>query len=266
VGWASPFLLVPEVTLMDEATRAQLAAATEEDLYVSDASPLGARFNNLRASSSEIWHRRRVAEGRPGSPCPRGLLAMNGEFTGDGQPICVASAEYQERKLSALGFSSPPPWDDARAVYEKACICDHLGNSALLGLGIEKRNLPVAVCPGPNLAYFDRTYSLEEMVGHVYGRGASLVPADRPHMFAKELQLYVDHCARLEGKKAVAFRDKLLEGIAQYRALCEGPAFPGENLESLRAALDVQQARLLGPGTGLKEVAERALIGAGLSA
>src|SRR5206468_1966851 len=29
VGWATPFLLVPEVTLMDEATRAQLAAATE---------------------------------------------------------------------------------------------------------------------------------------------------------------------------------------------------------------------------------------------
>ena len=130
-------------------------------------------------------------------------------------------------------------------MYEKACICDHLGNPALLGLGIEKRDLPVAVCPGPNLAYFDRKYRLEEMVDHIYGRGASLTPADRPHMFAKELQLYVDHCERLEGKKAVAFRDKLLEGIAWYRALCEQPAFPGENLDSLRAALDAQGARLL---------------------
>ena len=248
VGWASPFLLVPEVTLMDEATRAQLAAATEDDLYVSDASPLGVRFNNLRGSSSETWHRRRVAEGTPGSPCPKGLLAMNSEFTGEGEPICLASSEYQEQKLSALGFAAPPQWSAAAAVYQKACICDHLGNPALLGLGIEKRDLPVAVCPGPNLAYFDRTYRLEEMVDHIYGRGASLTPADRPHMFAKELELYVDHCEQLEGKKAVAFHDKLLEGIAEYRALCEQPAFPGENLDSLRAALDAQEARLLGPG------------------
>jgi len=246
VGWASPFLLVPEVTLMDEATRAQLAAATEDDLYVSDASPLGVRFNNLRGSSSEVWHRRRVSEGKPGSPCPNRLLAMNSEFTGEGKPICVASSEYQEKKLASLGFATPPQWNEAHAVYEKACICDHLGNPALLGLGIEKRDLPVAVCPGPNLAYFDRTYRLEEMVDHIYGRGASLVPADRPHMFAKELQLYVDHFERLEGKRADAFRDKLLDGIARYRALCEEPAFPGENLDSLRAVLDAQEARLFG--------------------
>jgi hypothetical protein len=247
VGWASPFLLVPEVTLMDEATRTQLAAATEDDLYVSDASPLGVRFNNLRGSSSEMWHRRRLAEGKPGSPCPNRLLAMNTEFTGQGKPICVASSEYQEQKLATLGFAEKPPeWDAARAVYEKACICDHLGNSALLGLGIEKRELPVAVCPGPNLAYFDRTYRLEEMVDHIYGRGASLVPADRPHMFAKELRLYVDHFEGLEGKKADVFRDHLLEGIARYRTLCEGPAFPGENLMSLRAALETETARLLG--------------------
>ena len=244
VGWATPFLLVPEVTLMDEATRAQLSAATEDDLYVSDASPLGVRFNNLRGSSSEMWHRRRVADGTPGSPCPKGLLASNCEFSGEGKPLCVASAEYQEKKLALLGFATPPQWSEATAVYEKACICDHLGNSALLGLGIEKRALPVAVCPGPNLAYFDRTYRLEEMVGHIYGRGESLVPADRPHMFAKELELYVDHCVGLEGKKLVAFRDNLLEGIATYRLLCEQPAFPGENLGSLSAALDVQQGRL----------------------
>jgi hypothetical protein len=242
VGWASPFLLVPEVTLMDEATRAQLAAATEDNLYVSDASPLGVKFNNLRGSSSEEWHRRRVADGTPGSPCPNRLLAMNTEF--GGKPICVASAEYQEEKLAALGFAAPPKWDEAAAVFQKACICDHLGNPALLGLGIEKRSLPVAVCPGPNLAYFDRTYRLEEMVDHIYGRGTSLVPLDRPHVFAKELGLYVDHWQGLAGKKADAFREKLLEGIAHYRWLCEGPPFPGENLGSLRAALDEQTARL----------------------
>ena len=246
VGWATPFLLVPEVTLMDEATRAQLSAATEDDLYVSDASPLGVRFNNLRGSSSEVLQRSRVAAGKPGSPCPKGLLAMNCEFSGEGKPLCVASAAYQEQKLKSLGFAAPPQWNEAKEVYEKACICDHLGNPALLGLGIETRALPVAVCPGPNLAYFDRTYRLEEMVNHIYGRGPSLTPASRPHFFAKELALYVDHCEGLDDKKAAPFRDQLLEGIAEYRALCEQPAYPGENLASLRVALDVQQARLLG--------------------
>ena len=249
VGWATPFLLVPEVTLMDEATRARLAAAGEDDLYVSDASPLGVRFNNLRGSSSEVWHRRRLSDGKPGSPCPKGLLAMNSEFTGEGQPICVASSEYQEKKLAALGFATPPPWDEATAaVYQKACICDHLGNPALLGLGIETRDLPVAVCPGPNLAWFDRSYRLEEMVDHIYGRGPGLTPAERPHLFAKELEMYVDHWQGLEGKKAAAFRDQLLEGMARYRALCQQPAFEGENLASLRATLDRQEARLLGQG------------------
>ncbi|MFL5400360.1 MAG: hypothetical protein ACJ79P_20885 [Myxococcales bacterium] len=241
VGWATPFLLVPEVVLMDEATRDQLALATEDDLYVSNASPLGVKFNNLRGSSSERWHRQRVSDGTPGSPCPKELLASNTEFPGP-RPLCTASAEYQEKKLQADGFAQPPQWDAAPHVYEKACICDHLGNSALLGLGISKKELPVAVCPGPNLAYFDRTYRLEEMVDHIYGRGESLVPADRPHMFAKELELYVDHCVQLEGKKFESFRDKLLQGIAHYRALAT--AYPGENIASLHAALDAQTARL----------------------
>jgi hypothetical protein len=167
---------------------------------------------------------------------------MNTEF--GGKPICVASSEYQDKKLAALGFAAPPKWDAANKVYEKACICDHLGNPALLALGIDKRELPVAVCPGPNLAYFDRTYRLEEMVDHIYGRGESLVPCDRPHMFAKELELYVDHWTALSGKKADAFRAKLLEGIAHYRTLCDGAAFAGENLESLRHAVDRQAARM----------------------
>lgn len=54
-GWASPFLLVPEATALDQLTRDKLAAATERDLYLSNASPLGVPFNNLRGSSSERW-------------------------------------------------------------------------------------------------------------------------------------------------------------------------------------------------------------------
>ena len=247
VGWGTPFLLVPEVVVMDDATRTRLAEAEEDDLYVSDASPLGVKFNNLRGSSSELWSRARAEAGTPGSPCPNKLLAMNTEY--GPEPLCTASAEYQRRKLAEPGV-------DAEAVLAKQCICDHLGNSALLGLGISRTELPVAVCPGPNLAYFDRTYSLEEMVDHIYGRRESLVPASRPHMFAKELELYVDHCLSLSGKKFDAFRARLLEGIAHYRELTE--AYPGENLASLHRALDTQTKRL---GTVTRTFVGRAAVG-----
>lgn len=40
VGWGSPFLLVPEATSVDKATRALIAGATEKDLYLSAISPL----------------------------------------------------------------------------------------------------------------------------------------------------------------------------------------------------------------------------------
>jgi len=228
VGWGSPFLLVPEVVVLDEATRAKLARG---EVYTSDASPLGVRFTNLHGSSSEEWSRARVKAGTPGSPCPNKLLAMNTEF---GRPLCTASREYQELKLARLGFREPPRWEAAAQVYEKQCICDHLGNGLINGLGIARRQ-PVAVCPGPNLVNFRRTYSLEEMVDHIYGRGPSLVSPERPHMFAAELSLYLEHFRR---QPTGAFRDNLLAGLDHYRELCTQPAYPGENLASLEREVE----------------------------
>ncbi len=254
-GWGSPFLLVREATALDDATRAQLAAATERDIYVSDVSPLGVPFSNLRGSSSEVWTTKRIADGRPGSSCPRGYLASNTELTT--RPICTASREYQRDKLAAMGFAVAPAPEttdpSVRAVYAKTCICNHLGNGALIDLGIVNPGLPVAVCPGPNLAYFDREYSLREMVDHIYGRGASLVPASRPHCLATELVLYVDHFEKqlalaADNAKALArlrsFEDNLERGIVHYRALLREPAFEGESLASLAEAVEVQARRL----------------------
>jgi hypothetical protein len=51
-GWGTPFLLVPEATTVDDATLEQLIAARKEDLYLSQSSPLGVPFNNLRHSAS----------------------------------------------------------------------------------------------------------------------------------------------------------------------------------------------------------------------
>ena len=137
--------------------------------------------------------------------------------------------------------------------YAKACICHHLGNGTLRALGITRSELPVAVCPGPNLAYFDRTYALEEMVDHIYGRGTSLTPLDRPHFLAKELALYVEHLEKIaasvkdaKAQRAVeAFSANLLAGLDHYAKLVAQPPYPGENLESLRAVLEPQRARIV---------------------
>lgn len=244
-GWASPFLLVPEATLLDAATRGRLAAAGPDDFYLSDASPLGVPFHNLRGSSSEEWSRRRAAAGRPGSPCPKGHLVANTEF---GElPLCTASAAYQRRKLKDVEEDAPA----CASVLAKACICDHLGNGALIELGASAA-LPVAVCPGPNLAWFDRDYRLEEMVDHIYGR-ACLTPAARPHHLAAELSLSVDHFARLaerdDGREAGrrSLEDMLANleaGMGHLLELAEREPLPGENLESLRAAVAEQRPRL----------------------
>jgi hypothetical protein len=255
-GWASPFLLVEEATLLDRATRQQLANAREEDLYVSDASPLGVPFNNLRGSSSEVWTTKRIDTARPGSGCPRGYLASNTEFSET--PICTASHEYQSAKLTAMGLSTPPPSatkdSEVRKVYDKACICNHLGNGALIALGMAAPRAPVAVCPGPNIAYFDREYTLREMVDHLYGRGPGLVPKSRPHMLAKELTMYVDHFLKLVGAlpegdtkasvRAAKFKENLEHGLARYRALVRERPFEGENLDSLARAIDEQSLRI----------------------
>ncbi len=255
-GWGSPFLLVPEVTSLDEATRKQLEAAGEDDLYQSDASPLGILFNNLRGSSSEQWTHAQIEKGRPGSACPKGYLVSNTEFTE--KPICTASKEYQNLKLKAMGFEGVPPVDHpdpkVRYVYAKQCICDQLGNGALIEMGETASKQPVSVCPGPNIAYFDRQYSLTEMIDHIYGRGPSLVPADRPHMFAKDLRLYVDYFERLVNKHVSygdpkldhlrVFKGNLEDGMRYYAPLLDGSPFAGENFESLATEIRTQAERL----------------------
>ncbi len=256
VGWASPFLLVPEVTSLDAETRRQLADAGEDDLYQSEASPLGILFNNMRNSSSEKWTIKQIDDGKPGSACPKGYLVSNTEFTE--KPICTASKQYQGLKLKAMGFDKPPPqnYPDPKVqyVYAKQCICDQLANGALIEMSDSGAKLPVSVCPGPNIAYFDREYSLVEMVSHIYGTIPSLVPADRPHMFSKDLLLYVDYFEKrilrheVTGEPSLAnlseFRDNLIAGMDYYKPMLSETAQGGENLESLAREINFQSARI----------------------
>lgn len=224
-GWATPFLLVPEATAVDKETRARLLAARVKDIQLSPSSPLGVPFWNLMTSGSEEERRRRISDGRPGSPCPLGHLASSTEF---GQvPFCTASRSYQKQKLATLearGITSDP-----KPILSKSCICNDLGGAIRLEKGITKKDTP-AICPGPNLVNFKRLASLSEMVGHIYGRGDLVAKNDRPHMFIRELELSLDYLrneldvlstngtTRSE-KDLDKFRQRLLEGVAHYRTM-----------------------------------------------
>ncbi len=254
-GWASPFLLVPETTNVDDTTRDLLRKAHENDLYLSDISPLGIPFNNIYNTGSEKWTSERIKEGKPGSPCPKGLLVSDTEFTK--LPICFASRKYQKTKIEQIkntDMSEEEKEKRIRNITQKTCICDHLGNGALINLGIlEEKNAPQSICPGPNIAWFDRYYTLEEMIDHIYGRCKSLVPENRPHMFAKEIVMYVDYFEKetaacgSDNKKRndlKRFKDNLISGLDYCLDISRRPAYPGENLDSIKMCVKEQKTRL----------------------
>ncbi len=254
-GWGSPFLLVPEATCVDSFTSKILAIAGEKDLYLSNVSPLGVPFNNIRGSGSEIHTKNLVEKGKPGSKCPKGFLVSNTEFTEN--PICTASAQYQILKISQIESSDTlkeyKEYHKSK-VMEKTCLCTNLGTGSLIRLGIMKPSYGrQAICPGPNVAWFNREYSLDEMINHIYGRSDSLVPENRPHMFAKELTMYVDYLEEMMRqvdpddagfRKLVKMRKNLEEGMELCLEISEMKAYDDENLQSLKKTVSFQSQRL----------------------
>ncbi|MFU8779770.1 MAG: sulfite reductase flavoprotein subunit alpha, partial [Kiritimatiellia bacterium] len=270
-GWGTPFLLVPEATQVEPDTMAKLQGAKEDDIYLSDVSPLGVPFHNLKTSQSELHKQVLIDADNPGSSCPLGHLVSNTEFTE--QPICTASRQYQALKLAALQSMDLPPDELAvhtRKVLAKACICSDLGDTAYVIQDIPKPEgrFP-AVCPGPNIAYYDRVTTLAEMVDHIYGRGPLLCRTDRPHMFIKELSLNIDFLENLindlnrgfgKGKDSDVeeFRVNLSEGIVYYRervsSLTEETQAARERILAQLEACDV---RLRAVGASLLPPEER---------
>ncbi|WP_025144725.1 hypothetical protein [Pedobacter jeongneungensis] len=233
IGWGSPFLLVPEVTNVDAGTLTQLAAAKEDDFYLSGASPLGIRFNNFKNSTMDLQRAERIEKGRPGSPCTKKYLCNNTEFTE--QAICTASREYQHLKIKSLKtteLSADEYQKQFNLITEKVCLCEGLCSSTYLKYNIlkPKESTAVAICPGPNLAYFSDVYSFDEMVDHIYGKIDLLKQVERPHVFIKELNLYIDYLQQdikqqLQNfsdkkiKQLNGFKQQLAEGINYYKKL-----------------------------------------------
>lgn len=232
-GWGSPFLLVPEATNVDEVTLMNMTQSSADDFYVSAASPLGVPFNNYRLSSAEIQRQERIDKGRPGSPCKKKYLVSNTEFTE--QPICTASREYQNLKIKQLKAMSLPEdeyQNEFEKVTQKLCLCEGLVTSVYIKNNIlqKKENTAVAICPGPNIAYFSKVMSLDEMVKHIYGKINLLQGVSRSSLFINELNLYVEylkkdiqsHINRLDAKKIKQlekFKEQLLLGIDYYKNL-----------------------------------------------
>jgi hypothetical protein len=215
-------------TRVDPELLEKLSAATADEVYLSEASPLGIPFWNLRTSASEEARRQRVEDGKPGSRCPKSHAVLDTEFTEI--PICLAARAYQKAKLRQLeerDLSEEQRERTRAGILAKSCICHDLAGGATLSCGIDADATP-AVCPGPAIQDFSRIVRLEEMVGHIYGRLSLVTNPERPHMFVREASLYLDHLreederisSNLSSNKPkylLELRENLLAGLEYYR-------------------------------------------------
>jgi len=232
VGWGTPFLLVPQVTNVEMYSLELLINAGKSDVYMSDISPLMVPFNNLKYNSKDLERDMKISNGLPGSLCPKKYLSFNTEFSD--KEICVASHDYQEQKINLLKAKqlSPEEYEkEYQKIVVKSCICVGLGTSALLvnHLNTRDEGKGVSICPGPNIAFFDKIVSLPRMIDHIYGKESILDDDKIPHVFVRELEKYIIY---LQDKIAESkepspkqtlyfweFRENLMEGIRYYRSL-----------------------------------------------
>lgn len=253
-GWGTPFLLCPEATTVDSPTLNLLCNADEKDVILSKNSPLGIRFNYLKGTSSDKEKQQRIERGVPGSPCTEKFLVSNTEFTKE--PICTASYTYQKHKvnqLKSLNLSEAEFKAKYDEVVSKECLCIGLINSAIANYGLLPiKNLrAVTICPGPNIAYFDKTVTLQQMADHIYGRADILGAKERPHMFIKELDLNISYLkeniagydkANAKGlKDIIKYGTNLLDGICYYEELAY--AIFGRDTENKQHFLQVMANR-----------------------
>ena len=80
------------------------------------------------------------------------------------------------------------------------------------------------------MAYFSEVMTLKEMVDHIYGKINVITRKDRPHMFIKELMIYIDYLknkmdetsrpwSEKQQEYFITFRDNLDKGIQYYKEL-----------------------------------------------
>jgi hypothetical protein len=151
--------------------------------------------------------------------------------------VFVKKAEVSTVKLTPKKLEVLPDEGHSPEAYEivkerilaKACICHELSGNATIPLGIDP-DANATVCCGPGIVDFSKISTLQEMVDHIYGRISLLTSSGRPHVFVKELGLYVEYLRKeidsfpiglavnsssfLEG-----MRENLFKGIEYYQTL-----------------------------------------------
>ena len=245
---------------MDNETRTLLANAKENDFYLSNISPLGVPFNSVRGTSNEFWKQKRIDENNAGSSCPKRLLALSKEH--DEKGLCMASKKYQDIKLEELeaikNEISETEFEKSKAkITEKACLCVGLVNAAYIenDIKIKGQQQGIVICPGPNLAYFDKEISLANMVKHIYGNMNVMTDANRPNVLVKELKMYVaylrneisDFSTEISAgqiKKWNSFKNNLTEGIKYYQDLFSNTEFFKEERAKIQKQIEQYQLEL----------------------
>ena len=261
IGWGSPFLLVPEATSVDNETRKLLANAKEKDFYLSNISPLGVPFNSVKGTTNEFWKQKRIDENNAGSSCPKRLLALSKEH--DEKGMCTASKKYQDIKLEELNNKkdtiSISEFEKMKTkITDKSCLCVGLVNAAYLenDIKIKGQQQGIVICPGPNLAYFDKEISLANMVKHIYGNANVMTDENRPNVFVKELKMYVDYLRNEiseytnelsagQIKKWNLFKTNLLAGIEYYEDLFSSTNFFKEESSKIKNQIEKYKSELI---------------------
>ena len=261
IGWGSPFLLVPEATSVDNETRKLLANAKENDFYLSNISPLGVPFNSVKGTTNEFWKQKRIDENNAGSSCPKRLLALSKEH--DEKGMCTASKKYQDIKLEELNNKkdtiSISEFEKMKTkITDKSCLCVGLVNAAYLenDIKIKGQQQGIVICPGPNLAYFNKEISLANMVKHIYGNANVMTDENRPNVFVKELKMYVDYLRNEiseyknelsagQIKKWNLFKTNLLAGIEYYEDLFSSTNFFKEESSKIKNQIEKYKSVLI---------------------
>ena len=113
----------------------------------------------------------------------------------------------------------------------------------------------IVICPGPNLAYFDKEISLANMVKHIYGNMNVMTDANRPNVLVKELKMYVaylrneisDFSTEISAgqiKKWNSFKNNLIEGINYYQDLFSNTEFFKEERAKIQNQIEQYQLEL----------------------
>ena len=113
------------------------------------------------------------------------------------------------------------------------------------------------VCPGPNLAYFDKEVSLADMVQHIYGEKNVMPQNGRPNLFINELKMYVDYLkneiedfsesfTNAQVKKWKTFKTNLTDGVEYYEKLFSETAFFKDNVKTIQSQLAEYKNKIMG--------------------